>query len=227
MDLPVGCPVETGPAKPPSHSTCTGRLVRLEPLSSSHIDGLYDSVGRPEHAAVWTYMPGGPFQDKASFENFNKSRLESKDPFFYTIIDRAQEKPVGFCSLMRIDTSNRVVEIGNIAFSPVLQRTTAATEAFYLVARAVFEDLGYRRFEWKCDSLNSPSRRAAARFGFTYEGVFRQHMIVKGRNRDTAWFSIVDSEWPALRKAFEKWLDPLNFDEAGNQRRSLASFRGL
>jgi RimJ/RimL family protein N-acetyltransferase len=226
MDAPQVCSlVDTGPARPPSHSALTGRLVCIEPLSPSHIEGLYDSVGRPEHAALWSYMPSGPFREKTAFEDFITVRVASRDPFFYTILDRAHGKALGFCSLMRIDTAHRVVEIGNIVFSPALQRTTSATEAFCLIARAVFEDLGFRRFEWKCDSANVPSRRAAERFGFSYEGLFRQHMIVKGRNRDTAWFSIIDSEWPALRDALEKWLDPRNFDAEGNQRRSLGSFR--
>lgn len=222
---PLGDPVQTGPAKPPPHSSIAGRLVRIEPLSPNHIDGLYDSIGRPEYAGLWTYMSSGPFQEKAPFEKFITTRLESNDGFPYTIIDRTHDKPIGFYTLMRMDIPNRVIEIGSIVFSPILQRTTAATEAIYLIARAVFEDLGYRRLEWKADSANASSLRAAARYGFTFEGIFRQHMIVKGRNRDTAWFSIIDSEWLVVRDAFEKWLDQSNFDGAGNQRRSLESFR--
>lgn len=224
---PLGDPVPPGPAKPPPQSPITGRLVRIEPLNPSHLDGLYDSIGRPESAPLWTYMSSGPFQDKPSFEKFITTHLESSHGFPYTIIDLAREKPIGFYILMRMDPPNRVIEIGSIVFSPVLQRTTAATEAIYLIARVVFEELGYRRLEWKADSMNAPSRRAAVRFGFSYEGTFRQHMIVKGRNRDTAWFSILDSEWSVVRDALENWLDKSNFDDAGNQYRSLESFRSV
>ncbi|KAJ5155445.1 hypothetical protein N7492_008248 [Penicillium capsulatum] len=226
MDSPVGPIVETGPAQPPPRTSFFGRAVHLEPLEPRHTDDLYDAVGQPEHAALWTYIPRVLAEGKAAFTELIASLSASKDPVFYAIILNSTEKPVGFFSLMRMDLPNRVVEIGFIMFSPSLQRTTAATEAFYLLARAVFEDLGYRRFEWKCDNLNAPSRRAAARFGFSAEGVFRQHLIVKGRNRDTAWFSILDSEWPALRDSFEKWLDPGNFDADGRQRNSLQAFRG-
>ncbi|KAJ5683319.1 hypothetical protein N7462_006484 [Penicillium macrosclerotiorum] len=226
MDRPVGPIVSEGPALPPPQTSLKGRSVQLEPLDPKHTNDLFDAIGQPEQAAVWTYINKGPFEDKASFSEFIISLSQSTDPVFYALIDQSRKKAVGFFSLMRIDLSSRVVEIGYVVFSPVLQRSTAATEAFYLLARAVFRDLGYRRFEWKCDSLNAPSRRAAARFGFTAEGIFRQHMIVKGRNRDTAWFSILDSEWPALQNSFEKWLDPANFDAEGKQRQSLTSFRG-
>ncbi|KAJ6000874.1 acyl-CoA N-acyltransferase [Penicillium waksmanii] len=195
----VGFPVHRAYAKLPPQTTFTGRYVLVEPLDAKYIDDLYASLGQPEHYGLWTYLPAGPFQDKKSFTE-------------------AQRKAVGFFSLMRIDLENRVVEIGYI-------RTTAATETFYLTARAVFEDLHFRRLEWKCNDLNNLSKRAAARFGFTAEGVFRQHMVVKGSNRDTAWFSMIDSEWPALQDAFAKWLDPLNFDGNGIQRCSLGSFR--
>lgn len=224
MHRGVSFSVHTGSATWPPHQTFTGRCVRIEPLDAKHIDDLYDSLGKLEYHAVWTYLPTGPFQDKESFSQFIESLTQTKDSVFYAVVDQVQGKAVGFFSLMRIDLKNRVVEIGYITFSPLLQRTTTATEAFYLTARTVFEDLGFRRFEWKCDNLNGPSKRAATRFGFTAEGVFRQHMIVKGRNRDTAWFSIIDSEWPSLQVAFAKWLDPLNFDGDGVQRSSLTSF---
>ncbi|KAJ5167884.1 uncharacterized protein N7482_003478 [Penicillium canariense] len=226
MDRPVGPPVEVKQALPPPRTTFTGHSVQLEPLRSSHIDDLYPIIGQPEQAALWTYINQGPFSDKASFTEVITFFAESNDPVFYALIDPTTNKAIGFFSLLRIDLTNRVVELGYIVFSSLLQRTTAATEAVYLVARAVFEDLGYRRFEWKCDNMNAPSKKAAARFGFMAEGVFRQHLIVKGRNRDTAWFSILDSEWPVLKTAFEKWLDPANFDAQGKQLRSLIDIRG-
>ena len=227
MDQPVGPPIDDFPAKLPPHSSFSGRAVRLEPLSTSHIDDLHESVAQPEHAALWTYIPDGPFEDKASFSAHITRLSQSQDPLLYAVIDEARKKAVGYIALMRIDPKNRVIEIGHVVFSSLLQRTTAATEAVYILAKMVIEELGYRRLEWKCDSLNAPSRRAAARFGFTPEGVFRQHIIIKARNRDTAWFSILDSEWPALKEAFEKWLDPNNFDADGKQRGSLAAYRGL
>lgn len=225
MDRPIGFPINTASATLPPHATFTGRYALLEPLDAKHINDLYENLAQPEHHTLWTYLPSGPFQDKESFAEFIGSLTQSQGSVFYAVVDRAQEKAVGFFSLMRIDLENRVVEIGYIVFSHLLQRTRAATEAFYLTARSVFEDLNFRRLEWKCNNINDPSKRAAARFGFTAEGVFRQHMVVKGCNRDTAWFSIIDSEWPALQHAFVKWLDPLNFDGDGIQRCSLGSFR--
>lgn len=227
MDRPVGPPVEVRQALPPPSTTITGHAVQLEPLDPKHIDGLYPLIGQAEHASLWTYIPKGPFTDKTSFAEAITAFSESTDPFFYAIINKSTQKPIGFFSLLRIDLTNRVIEIGFIIFSPLLQRTTAATEAVYLLAKTVFEDLGYRRFEWKCDNLNAPSKKAAGRFGFTAEGVFRQHLIVKGRNRDTAWFSILDSEWPIVKAAFEKWLEPGNFDADGKQVRSLVELRGV
>ncbi|KAJ5439937.1 uncharacterized protein N7458_010935 [Penicillium daleae] len=227
MDRPVGPPVEVKQALPPPSTTITGRSVQLEPLTPTHIDDLYPLIGQPEQAPLWTYIPKGPFNDKASFAELITTYSNSKDPFFYAIINKTTQKPIGIFSLLRIDLTNRVIEIGFIVFSPLLQRTTAATEAVYLLAKTVFEDLGYRRFEWKCDNLNAPSKRAAVRFGFTPEGVFRQHLIVKGRNRDTAWFSILDSEWPVVKGAFEKWLDPGNFDADEKQVQSLVELRGV
>ncbi|KAJ5643758.1 uncharacterized protein N7484_006265 [Penicillium longicatenatum] len=223
MTRQFGVPVDTHPAKPPPAATFIGRTVRLEKLDPRHTDDLWESIG--QHTEVWAYIPDGPFQDKESFIPFIERLSKSPDPYLYALIDAPSNKTVGFFSLMRIDQKNRVVEIGYVVFSPMLQRTTAATEAFYLIAKAVFEDLGYRRFEWKCDSHNEPSKKAAARFGFTAEGVFRQHMMIKGRNRDTAWFSMLDSEWPAVRASFEKWLDAANFVN-GKQVSSLAALRG-
>ncbi|KAJ6005072.1 hypothetical protein N7540_012871 [Penicillium herquei] len=226
MTRPLGAAVDDHPARPPPSTSFTGRSVRLEKLDPRHTDDLYEAIGLPEYSALWDYIGDGPFQDKEAFIPYIERISKSPDPYLYALIDLKSNKAVGFFSLMRIDQPNRVVEIGFVVFSPLLQRTTAATEAFYLITSTVFNDLGYRRFEWKCNDLNEPSKKAAVRFGFQPEGVFRQHMIVKGQNRDTAWFSILDSEWPALSKSFEKWLDPQNFDAEGKQRSTLVAFRG-
>jgi len=148
------------------------------------------------------------------------------DAVFLAIVDAASHRAVCYASYMRIDPPNRVIEVGNVLFTPVLQGTTGATEAMYLMARHAFDDLGYRRYEWKCNALNEPSRRAALRFGFAFEGIFRQHMIIKGANRDTAWYSMLDGEWPDRKRAFEEWLSPSNFDTQGRQKRTLADCRG-
>jgi RimJ/RimL family protein N-acetyltransferase len=170
-------------------------------------------------------MAYGPFESQAVFTEWIEGRAASKDPVFYAVIDLAAGSACGMASFMRIEPEHRVIEIGHIWFAPMLQRTRQATEAIYLLARHAFDDLGYRRLEWKCNALNTASRRAAERFGFTFEGIFRQHMIVKGANRDTAWFSIIDGEWPLRRAAFEAWLSPSNFDPSGRQRRSLSQIR--
>jgi len=166
-------------------------------------------------------MPDGPFLEREAFDENMRSKEVSEDPLFYAIVDRRTRLAVGRAALMRIDPQNRVIEVGNIMYTLALQRTRGATEAMYLLARYVFEDLGYRRYEWKCNALNEPSRRAALRLGFSFEGIFRQHMIVKGRNRDTAWFSMLDSEWPARKREFERWLDGSNFDSQGLQKTPL------
>ena len=196
----------------------------LEPVDPArHANDLFlASEGAP---ALWDYLAYGPFENQRVFTEWLKERAASDDPLFYAVIDRASRQARGMASLMRIVPEHGVIEIGHIWFAPALQRTRQATEAIYLLARHAFDDLGYRRFEWKCDALNLPSRRAAERFGFVFEGVFRQHMVVKGRNRDTAWFSIVDGEWPGVRAAFEAWLSPDNFDDEGQQRRSLSEIR--
>ena len=222
----LGPQVSTEPARPPPLTSLIGRFVHLEPLVESHKDDLFAHVGGPENSSLWTYMPSGPFTDPTSFRTFIGPMTRSTDPTYYAILDRTTNKAVGYLSLMRIDTTNRCIEVGNIMFSPTLQGTATATEAIYLLAKTVFEDLGYRRFEWKCNALNDRSRRAAERFGFVFEGVFRQHMVVKGRSRDTAWFAMLDGEWPAVKAGFEAWLDPRNFDAEGRQRRSLKSIRG-
>jgi RimJ/RimL family protein N-acetyltransferase len=195
-----------------------GRLVVLERLDAAkHADSLWDAVHEPENDHLWTWLFDGPYRERAAFEDALASKASTIDPLFYAIIDRSANRAVGYASYMRIEPAHRVIEVGGILYSPLLQRSAGATEAMYLMARRVFEELGYRRYEWKCDALNEPSRRAALRLGFTFEGVFRQHMIVKGRNRDTAWHSMLDSEWPARKAEFERWLDPGNFDDWGQQ----------
>ena len=171
-------------------------------------------------------MGYGPFRDEPSFLRWVEDRAVLLDPFAYAVIDVASDRAIGTVTLMEIRPAMGVIEMGNIVYTPLLQRTAAATEAQYLMARYVFDELHYRRYEWKCNALNAPSRRAAERLGFTYEGTFRQHMIVKGRNRDTAWYAMTDGDWPAVKAAFEAWLQPENFDAGGAQKRGLADFRG-
>lgn len=211
-------------AQLPSREPIEGETVRLEPLDPSrHGEQLYAVTAGAD--ATWDYLAYGPFSGHEEFLGWLEARAPLDDPFTYAIIDREAGSARGLTSLMRIDAPNGVIEVGHIWLSPPLQRTRQATEALYLQARYVFDELGYRRFEWKCDSLNQPSRRAAERFGFVFEGIFRQHMVIKGRNRDTAWFSIIDGEWPTCRAAFEAWLSADNFDASGRQIRSLASLR--
>jgi RimJ/RimL family protein N-acetyltransferase len=211
------------PAPRPGKVSLTGERVILEPLDpAKHAAALWDAVGAPEHDDLWRYLFDGPFRERAAFEAAIAHKASTTDPLFLAIVDRATARAVGYASYMRIEPAHRCIEVGGILFAPPLQRTAGATEAMFLMARHVFEDLGYRRYEWKCDALNAPSRSAALRLGFTFEGIFRQHMIVKGRNRDTAWFSMLDAEWPARKRAFEKWLDLANFDANGRQKTPLA-----
>jgi RimJ/RimL family protein N-acetyltransferase len=199
-----------------------GRCALLQPLDpAQHTASLWDAVNAPENDPLWTYLFDGPYRDAASFEQSIQRKAATADPMFFAIVNLDSGRAVGYASFMRIEPAHRCIEVGGILFTPLLQRTRAATEAMYLMARYVFEDLAYRRYEWKCDALNEPSRRAALRLGFKYEGTFRQHMIVKGQNRDTAWYSMIDSEWPARKAAFERWLDFANFDAGGRQIRSL------
>ncbi len=212
------------PARPAERVVLEGRLVRLEPLDvERHADDLYAAQAvAPE---IWMYLPDGPFSSEADFRAWLVTRAAASDPLFYAIVDRASGCALGMASYLRINPDHGVIEVGYIWYSPVLQRTPAATETMYLMARHVFEDLGYRRYEWKCNALNEPSRRAALRLGFRYEGTFRQHMVVKDQNRDTAWYSMLDSEWPAVKAAFEGWLRPENFDADGRQLHGLAELR--
>jgi RimJ/RimL family protein N-acetyltransferase len=223
---PVGEPVEATPARRPERVTLAGRHVTLVPLDASrHGDALWKGSSGPENESLWLYLTGVPFSTRAAFDGHLEKKAQSEDPLFLAIIDNATGLATGHASYMRIEPVHRCIEVGSILYTPALQQTIGATEAMYLMARHAFEDLGYRRYEWKCNSLNEPSRRAALRFGFTFEGIFRQHMIIAGRNRDTAWFSMLDSEWPDRKLAFESWLDPANFDASGQQKRSLTDFR--
>ena len=200
----------------------TGTWVTLERLDpAKHGEALWNAVGGQDKSALWEYMPDGPFPTREALDTALQAKASTEDPLFFAIVDNATSLGAGIASLMRHDPKNKVIEVGGIMFSPALQRTREATEAMYLMARHVFETMGYRRYEWKCNSLNEPSRSAALRLGFQFEGIFRQHMIIKGKNRDTAWFSMLDSEWPARRQAFERWLDPANFDAEGLQKTSL------
>jgi RimJ/RimL family protein N-acetyltransferase len=221
--MPAGPRVDGPPARRPGRTTMPGRLVMLAPLDpSAHGDALYEGVRGAAGDGLWQYLFEGPFADRTAFDIHLQRIAASEDPLFYGILDRASGNAVGYASYMRIEPVHRVIEVGSILYTPRLQQTTLATEAMYLMARHVFEDLGYRRYEWKCNALNAPSRRAALRFGFTFEGTFRQHMIVKGRNRDTAWFAMLDSEWPVRKANFERWLDPANFSEDGRQKVALS-----
>ena len=214
------------PIKRPERTTLRGGRTTLVPLDvAAHGDDLWKGASGPENDTLWLYLFDGPFAGRLAFDANLRAKELSKDPLFFAILDAGTQRAVGYASYMRIEPTHRVIEVGSILFTPALQRTPGATEAMFLMARYVFEDLGYRRYEWKCDSRNEPSRRAATRLGFQFEGIFRQHMIVKGRNRDTAWYSMIDSEWPACKRAFEQWLAPDNFDADGKQKRSLAALR--
>jgi RimJ/RimL family protein N-acetyltransferase len=214
--------LSTAPARPPQRVAIDGRCVRLEPLDPvRHGHTLAAGLCGPENSHLWEYLADGPYLSADQFSAAIEVKAQSDDPLFFTIIDKHRESTAGYASLMSIVPQHRVIEVGHIVFTAALQRTTAATEAIYLLARYAFDELGYRRLEWKCNSENEPSRRAAVRFGFTYEGTFRQHMIIKGRNRDTAWYSMLDGDWPERKRSFERWLEPGNFDEQGRQKQRL------
>jgi RimJ/RimL family protein N-acetyltransferase len=204
------------PVPLPRREPLYGRTVMLEPLDAElHAPDLWHAIAG--HDDLWQWLFEGPFPTEAAFTADIQAKQHSADRIYFAIIPSEIGAAAGFASYMRMEPAHGVIEVGNILLSPALQRTTAATEAMYLMARHVFDDLGYRRYEWKCNALNEPSRRAAQRLGFTFEGIFRQHMVIKDRNRDTAWFSMLDHEWPARKQAFERWLDPANFDEQGQQ----------
>jgi RimJ/RimL family protein N-acetyltransferase len=219
--LPVGPELAWTPVQPPDRAPLRGEHVLLRPLVAADAEELYAGT-HPPHGdpSVWTYMPDGPYRGAGDLRDALIVAESSDDPLFFAVV--RDGRVLGRASYMRITPAFGVIEIGNIVFAPALQRTTAATEAIYLLARHAFDDLGYRRLEWKCNALNAASRSAADRFGFAFEGVFRNHQIVKGRNRDTAWYAIIDADWPAIRAGFERWLSPGNFDRDGIQRTDLA-----
>jgi RimJ/RimL family protein N-acetyltransferase len=220
----IGIAVDPSPAPRPQPTVLAGRVVTLRPFDrAGQAEALYQATHGPEKEDQWRYMSEGPFASRGDFDVAFDRNAGSSDPLFFAIVDNPTGFAVGQASYLRIEPRHRVIEVGNIIFTPALQRSSGATEAMYLMARHVFEDLGYRRYEWKCNASNQPSRRAALRLGFVFEGVFRQHMIIKGRNRDTAWFSMLDSEWPLRRANFEQWLAPSNFDPAGRQVLSLST----
>jgi RimJ/RimL family protein N-acetyltransferase len=226
-ERPIGEVVDAEPARRPEHIILSGRAIDLVPLSAeAHADALFEGANGGDKDRVWTYLFDGPYADRGAFRVNIETKAKLEDPLFFAILDKASGKAVGYQSFLRIEPHHGVIEVGNVMYTLAMQHTIGATEAQYLFARYVFDELGYRRYEWKCHNLNAPSKRAARRFGFTFEGVFRQHMIIKGRNRDTAWFSMLDHEWPAQRAAYETWLAPENFDASGRQKIALSELNG-
>jgi len=222
LGQPIGFEVAgwTSRQRPP-REPMQGQYVRLVPVSVDHAGDLFDAFAADTENRIWTYLPYGPFATAAECRKWIEQTCLGDDPLFHAIMDGTSGRAVGVASYLRIEPGVGVIEVGHINYAPVLQKTRGATEAMYLMMRRVFNELGYRRYEWKCDALNAGSCSAAGRLGFSYEGSFRQATMYKGRNRDTNWYSILDTEWPTLEKAYEKWLDPLNFDETGVQKASL------
>ncbi len=217
-EMPVGAIVDPLPLGTlPDLRVLQGHWLRMEPVSvAEHGADLFAAInGRDD--GLWTYMPYGPFASEDEFLQWLAAKQAARDPWFYAYVNRATATACGMGAFMRADAPNGSIELGNIWFSPALQKSREATEAIFLMIRHAFDDLGVRRVEWKCDALNAPSRKAALRFGFSFEGIFRQHYIIKGRNRDTAWFSIIDKEWPVIGAGFEAWLQESNFDTVGQQ----------
>ena len=223
---PVGPPLpHWTPRRLPPRQPIAGRYCRIEPLDPArHGADLFAAYDAAPDGSDWTYLSIERPQSLQDYLDYASRAAASADPLHYAIIDTGTGKAVGTAALMRMDPANGVIEIGHVTYSPLLKRTAIATEAQYLFMRCVFDELGYRRYEWKCDSLNQPSRRAARRYGFRYEGTFRQLLVYKGRSRDTAWFAIIDSEWPSRRQAYEQWLAAENFDAQGRQRQPLSAF---
>ncbi len=221
----IGFPVPHWTARPrPPGTLIEGRYAVVEPIDPDrHAAELFAANAEDTEGRMWTYMAYGPFASLPEYRAWVEASCLGRDPMFHAIRDRRSGRAAGVASYLRIEPAAGVIEIGHIALAPALQDTVAATEAMVLMMARVFEELGYRRYEWKCDALNAPSRRAADRLGFSFEGVFRQATLYKGRNRDTAWYAVIDEEWPALKRAYERWLDPANFDAAGQQLVSLWS----
>lgn len=225
---PIGAPLaDWQGARHPTGEPLLGRYCRLERLDvERHAAELYEAYEDAPDARDWTYLFAGPFQTLASYQTYLTGIASRQDPMHYAVIDLANGKAVGTFALMRIDPPNGVIEVGSVTYSPRMKRTRISTEVMALLLKHVFEDLGYRRFEWKCDSLNAPSRAAALRYGFVFEGIFRQAIVTRGRNRDTAWHSIIDADYPSLRTAYEQWLALGNFDASGHQVRTLGALIG-
>ena len=226
LGQPIGFPIEDWQERPrPPQIPITGQYCRVEPLDvESHAEVLYEAYAKDYDHSNWTYLPYGPFDSFSDFKAWLNSTCRDEDPLFHTVIELKTNMAVGMASYLRIEPTVGVIEVGHIHYSPLMQRTPIATETMYLMMKRVFDELGYRRYEWKCDALNAPSCAAAKRLGFTFEGIFRQLTMYKGRNRDTVWFAIIDRDWPAMKGAFEAWLDSGNFDESGLQRATLSSF---
>jgi len=223
---PIGFPLPGWqPRLPPPGTAMTGRFCRVEPLDPERHAAALHEANREGDGRNFTYLAAGPYATLEDYRRWMEKTCLGDDPLFHAIIDATSSRPVGVAAYLRIEPAVGVIEVGHINYSPLLQRHPAATEAMFLMMRRVFDELGYRRYEWKCDSLNALSRASAERLGFRFEGIFRQAIVYRGRNRDTAWFSILDTEWPVLRGAFERWLAPENFDTAGRQRRRLQEFR--
>lgn len=225
-DQPIGFAVtEWTPPPVPPREAMHGRFCSVEPLEvGAHAEALYEANSLDEKGLNWTYLPYGPFATVSAYLDWAAAAARSEDPMYFAIVDRSSARAVGVAAYLRIAPASGSIEIGGLNYSPLLQRSRAATEAMYLMMERAFM-LGYRRYEWKCDALNARSRSSAARLGFTYEGLFRQASVYKNRNRDTAWYSVIDSEWPQLQKAFLRWLAPANFDSHGRQRASLQALR--
>lgn len=225
LGQPIGFPVPNWTARQrPPRAPMEGRFVRIEILDEAlHAAELFAANAQDRAGRIWTYLPYGPFAEESAYRSWVAGMAESEDPLFHAIIDKARGSASGVASYLRIEPAIGVIEVGHINYAPALQRTAAATEAMYLLMKRVFDELGYRRYEWKCDALNAPSRAAAERLGFIYEGTFRQATIYKGRNRDTAWYAIIDADWPKIRAVYEAWLDPSNFDAGGKPRQRLSA----
>jgi len=226
LGQPIGFPVPNWmPCPEPLRVALQGTYCRIEPLNTDrHAGDLFAANQRDLENHMWTYMGYGPFSNEVDYREWVDAARQSDDPLFFAIIDEQSGKAVGVASYLRIDPANGVIEVGNIAYSPLLKQTSGGTEAMYLMMKHVFQTMGYRRYEWKCDSLNAPSRSAAARFGFQFEGIFRQAVVYKNRNRDTAWYAITDQDWPMIDQAFQNWLSADNRDANDNQMSSLNSF---
>ena len=223
LGQPIGFPLPSWRPPPlPPREPMEGKFCRLEPVDPDHhAESLFQEFATDTAGKTWTYLAYGPFGSCSDYKQWMQAQCLGDDPLFFAIVERSSGRPLGLSSYLRIMPSAGSIEVGHIAYSTELQRTPAATEAMYLMMKRAFE-LGYRRYEWKCDSLNAASRAAAQRLGLSFEGIFRQATVYKGRNRDTAWYVAIDTEWPALQQAFQSWLDPSNFDGHGEQRKRLS-----